>query len=80
MLVVAAVKAGICLEELCQCRARLQEIPFDSDRKRMTTFHPHEDGCIACIKGAPDVMLNLSNKILKNGEILELTDDDRKKF
>lgn len=79
-LVVAAVKAGICLEELCQCRARLQEIPFDSDRKRMTTFHPHEDGCIACIKGAPDVMLNLSNKILKNGEILELTDDDRKEI
>ena len=43
----------------------------------MTTFHPHEN-CIAYIKGAPDVMLNLSNKILKNGEVFDITDEDRK--
>jgi len=79
-LVVAATKAGISLEELNKTKPRLQEIPFDSDRKRMTTFHPHEDGYIACIKGAPDVMLNLSNRILKNGTISNITDDDRKQI
>jgi len=46
----------------------------------MTTFHPYEDGYIACIKGAPDVMLNLSNRILKNGEILDLTEADREQI
>lgn len=79
-LVVGAAKAGMCLEELNKSRPRLQEIPFDSDRKRMTTFHPYEDGYIACIKGAPDVMLNLSNRILKNGEILDLTEADREQI
>lgn len=79
-LVVGAAKASICLEELNKTKPRLQEIPFDSERKRMTTFHPHKDGYIACIKGAPDVMLNLSNRILKDGQILNLTDDDRKQI
>ena len=79
-LVVGAAKACMCLEELNKSRPRLQEIPFDSDRKRMTTFHPYEDGYIACIKGAPDVMLNLSNRILKNGEILDLTEADREQI
>lgn len=79
-LVVGAAKAGISLEELNKTKPRVQEIPFDSDRKRMTTFHPHEDGYIACIKGAPDVMLNLSNKILKDGKVLSITDDDRKQI
>lgn len=77
-LVVGAAKAGLCLEELSKTMPRLQEIPFDSERKRMTTFHPHEQGYIAYIKGAPDVMLNLSNKILKNGKALDITDEDRK--
>ena len=60
---------------------RVQEIPFDSERKRMTTFHStDENNCIAYIKGAPDVMLNLSSKIIKDGKILDLTDEDRRKI
>ncbi len=79
-LVVGAAKAGLSLKELSETMPRLQEIPFDSERKRMTTFHPHEHGYIAYIKGAPDVMLNLSSKILKNGEVFDITDDDRKQI
>jgi len=79
-LVVGAAKACLRLDELYKSKPRIQEIPFDSDRKRMTTFHPHEDGYIACIKGAPDVMLSLSNRILKNGKILNITDEDRKEI
>jgi Ca2+-transporting ATPase len=36
---------------------RIAEIPFDADRKLMTTFHKHENGVIAFTKGAPDILL-----------------------
>lgn len=36
---------------------RLAEIPFDADRKLMTTFHRHEDKIISFTKGAPDILL-----------------------
>ena len=78
-LVVAAEKAGLSSKELSKTMPRVQEIPFDSERKRMTTFHPAgENKYIACIKGAPDVMLNLSSKIMKDGTILDLTYEDKK--
>ncbi|RYY95683.1 MAG: cation-translocating P-type ATPase [Chitinophagaceae bacterium] len=37
---------------------RLAELAFDSDRKLMTTFHPHEGKVIAFTKGAPDTLLD----------------------
>lgn len=76
-LVVAAAKAGIVSEELGKTMPRLQEIPFDSDRKRMTTFHPVQQGCSAYIKGAPDVMLNLSTRIFKGDRVVPITDEDK---
>jgi len=36
---------------------RLAEIPFDADRKMMTTFHAHENKFISFTKGAPDILL-----------------------
>jgi len=36
---------------------RLAEIPFDANRKLMTTFHSHEDRIIAFTKGAPEILL-----------------------
>src|SRR5688572_18491729 len=36
---------------------RIAEIPFDSDRKLMTTFHEHDDKIISFTKGAPDVLV-----------------------
>lgn len=77
-LVVVAEKAGISSKELSDKKPRVQEIPFDSERKRMTTFHPEDNSYVAYIKGAPDVMLNLSDKIIKDGKILDLTEEDRK--
>jgi Ca2+-transporting ATPase len=79
-LVVAAAKAGIYAEDLARTMPRLQEIPFDSDRKRMTTFHPAEHGYVAYVKGAPDVMLSLSSTIYKGGKVVPLTSEDKKKI
>lgn len=42
---------------------RLAEIPFDADRKLMTTFHSHENKIIAFTKGAPDILLQRCNNI-----------------
>ncbi len=45
-------------------RPRLAELPFSSDRKRMTTIHRSDDGISAFVKGAPDVVLGRCSRIL----------------
>ncbi|MDD4903220.1 MAG: cation-translocating P-type ATPase [Candidatus Bipolaricaulis sp.] len=65
-LVVAAAKGGMGKSDL-ERSPRISEIPFDSDRKRMTTFHTTDGARIpaagakvlAVVKGAPDVVLSL---------------------
>ncbi len=56
-LVVAAAKAGLDRGELEQRFPRVDEIPFSSESKRMTTLHETEDGVVAYAKGAPEVIL-----------------------
>jgi Ca2+-transporting ATPase len=73
-LVVAAAKAGALPRPLYHAYPRVQEVPFDSERKRMITIHKirestpedfspfyhHEtSGYVVAIKGAPDVVLDL---------------------
>ncbi len=81
-LVVAAAKAGLWRDEVEDRLPRVAEIPFDSDRKRMTTIHRgqvrglEETGgaeYVAYVKGAPDVMLSLCETILENGVEVPLT-------
>jgi P-type Ca2+ transporter type 2C len=45
---------------------RIAEIPFDSERKLMTTFHEHEGKIISFTKGAPDVLLEHCKDINKD--------------
>ena len=56
-LVVAAAKAGLDARVLENYWPRVGEIPFSSERKRMTTLHRGRSGIIACSKGAPEVIL-----------------------
>ena len=56
-LLVAAAKAGIHKAELDERHPRVDEIPFTSETKRMTTLHRTEDGTVAYAKGAPEVLL-----------------------
>jgi len=56
-LVVAAAKAGLRKPDIdCAC-PRIDEIPFSSESKRMTTLHTVGDRVVAYAKGAPEVML-----------------------
>ena len=55
---------------------RVEELPFDSDRKMMTTLHDL-GGLIAYTKGAPDVVLANCTHILLNGKEAELTQEAR---
>ena len=59
---------------------RLSELPFDSDRKMMSTLHLLKDGYTMITKGAVDVLIKRVKYIRKNGQILEITTDDIKKI
>ena len=78
-LVVLAAKAGLWRDEQDRAYPRLAEVPFDSTRKRMITLHPDPQSgrSIAYLKGGPDVVLDLCDAILEDGEVVPLTDDMR---
>lgn len=60
-------------DKLEKSMPRLKELPFDSDRKMMTTFHRLGSGSISYTKGAPDEILKLCTKILISGNAVPLT-------
>ncbi len=58
---------------------RIREIPFSSERKRMTVVI--EDGePTAYMKGAPETVLERCDSVLENGEVSELTDEKREEI
>jgi Ca2+-transporting ATPase len=76
-LVVAAAKAGLRQEELEADFPRLDEIPFTSESKRMTTLHETHDGMVAYAKGAPEVILGDCTRQLDASGETALDDADR---
>jgi Ca2+-transporting ATPase len=84
-LVVAAAKAGLWRGTLQADMPRVAEIPFDSERKRMTTIHElSQHGPAAAegkgtgpyaayVKGAPDVILPLCHSVRQDGQNVPLT-------
>ena len=59
-LVELAAREGVDKNELEQRFPRRGELPFDAQRKRMSTLHPRKEGGFRLmVKGAPDVLLNL---------------------
>ncbi len=57
-LVVAAAKAGLNKADLETQFPRVNEIPFTSETKRMTTLHHGKEGVVAYSKGAPEILLD----------------------
>jgi Ca2+-transporting ATPase len=76
-LIVAAAKAGLHKAELDQAFPRVDEIPFTSESKRMTTLHPMNGGVLAYAKGAPEIILaSCTRQWTESGE-LQLDDSSR---
>lgn len=73
-LLVATTKAGIPETEL-KAHNRINEIPFTSERKRMTTVHvvPEWDKKLVVMKGAPEVVLEKCKWVLKGTRESEMT-------
>ncbi|MBI4361486.1 cation-translocating P-type ATPase [Candidatus Micrarchaeota archaeon] len=81
-LVVLARKAGLHATELKTRLERLEELPFDSDRKRMTVIYENRRSKRkeAFVKGAPDLLLRHCTHVLENGRPRKLTPKDRKEI
>ena len=56
---------------------RVSEVPFDSERKRMTTVHQLDDSYVAYTKGGADVVLALCTHARLRGEVVALTEETR---
>ena len=89
-LVVAATKGGLSRENVGKALSRVKEIPFDSERKRMVTVHELNAAeaknqklsfpfppAVVFVKGAPDIVLDLCENVLQDGEVVGL--DSQKK-
>jgi Ca2+-transporting ATPase len=73
-LIVAAEKAALKREEIDDNYPRVREIPFTSERKRMTTLHKTpENEVVAYVKGAPETILERCSTIFENGKETKLT-------
>ncbi len=78
-LIVAAAKAGMTKKEIEIYYPRVHEVPFTSERKRMTTVHKTPEGkLVAYVKGAPEIILERSTQILKDGKAEKLGAKERK--
>ena len=94
-ILVAAAKAGAQAADLNKAYPREAEVPFDSDRKRMITIHnvktPSEkdlspfngeeakESYVIAVKGAPDVVLKLCNRVQKMDNTVAAMDEAKRK-
>jgi len=79
-LLVSAEKLGLKKTRLEKDFPQVDAIPFDSERKCMTTIHKVNNDHIAYTKGAPDVILDKCKYIYIDGNIGELTGEDKKRI
>ena len=67
---------GLASQEIREQYPRAGEVPFDSDRKLMSTEHMIDGKYTMVVKGACDVLLGRITAIRENGCIREITQDD----
>lgn len=78
-LLVLAAKLGITPTSLSSLYKRESELPFDSERKRMSVVVSHQGGRMVMTKGAPDVLLDRCSYVLWEGNVIPLTDTLKQK-
>ncbi|HDR4367252.1 TPA: cation-translocating P-type ATPase [Bacillus cereus] len=76
-LLVAGSTFNMQKDHLEKIHGRVNELPFDSDRKMMSTVHTYDESYYSMTKGAIDKLLPLCTHIFKNGKIESLTEDDK---
>jgi len=80
-LLVMAAKEGVWREKLQQCEPRVAELPFDSDRKRMTVICAGSTGkYTAYTKGAPDIIMELCTHRYVKGRVIPLSGEARREI
>ena len=79
-LLVAARRAGLEPDALQAEWPEVAEIPFSSARMYMATWHRTAEGFVACVKGAPGRILELSDHVLTGGEPRPLTPGERERL
>ncbi|WP_347111513.1 cation-translocating P-type ATPase [Streptococcus salivarius] len=66
------------VRDVLKSEPRVAELPFDSDRKLMSTIHKEADGTyFVAVKGAPDQLLKRVTRIEVNGEVRPITEEDK---
>jgi len=80
-LLTMVTKCGFEIEKLKQDNEKVFEISFDGARKRMTVITKTKDGkYYAYTKGAPDSIIETSNRCMKNTETADFTQQEKDKF
>ena len=79
-MVVLAYKCNMEKKEWEKKYPRMQEIPFDSDRKLMSTFHNQDGQLVMYTKGAPDELLKRCVEVEIGGVKQELTKEKREEI
>ena len=76
-IVDVALQYGVNKNEAEEKYKRVSEVPFDSERKRMTTINKKADGIlIVNVKGGLDEVLSVTQNILVDGAARPITDED----
>lgn len=80
-LVTLAGKKGLVKTEEEAKYPRVAELPFDSDRKMMTTFHENfiQGKIVSFTKGAPDLIIDKCSKKLINGQVSDFSQEEKER-
>lgn len=73
-------KAGICEEDIRSMMPRIEEIPFDSERKRMSTKYRVHGVLTIFTKGAPDGLLSRLKYIATTKGVRPITEEDKEQI
>ncbi|WP_125587846.1 cation-translocating P-type ATPase [Companilactobacillus jidongensis] len=77
-LITFGEKHNFDLDRKLQQQPRVAELPFDSDRKLMSTIHKDGSRFLVAVKGAPDILLERITRIQTPDGIRDITNADKK--
>ena len=76
-LAISALKSGILKKDETEKEIRIKEFSFSSSRKMMTIVRERDGKLISYVKGAPDTILKICTRELRDGRIIALSDKRR---